>query len=80
MGTIYIENFFPEGGAVGITGGGKEKKERSVATSLRLLEVCVGCTVCSCWVRDVSPKGQDLRLYARLDLRQPDRGVCYTPR
>jgi len=37
VGTIYIENFFPEGGAVGITGGEKEKKEWSVATSLRLL-------------------------------------------
>jgi len=34
VGTIYIENFFPEGGAVGITVGEKEKKEWSVATSL----------------------------------------------
>ena len=59
MGTIYIENFFPEGGAVGITGGGKEKKERSVSDLLKVVEVCVGRIVCSCWVRDGSPKGQD---------------------
>ena len=76
MGTIYIENFFPEGGPVGSPVGEKENKEWSVATSLKLFEVCVGRIVCSCCVRDGSPKGQDLRLYAWLDSRQPDRGIC----
>ncbi len=77
MGTIYIEIFFPEGGPVGSPVGEKENKEWSVATSLMLFEVCVGRNVCSCCVRDGSPKGQDLRLYAWLDLRQPDQAaVC----
>ena len=51
---------------------GKREKERSVSDLLKVVEVCVGCTVCSCWVRDGSPKGQDLRLYAWLDSRQRD--------